>query len=187
MEELPRDVFYDTKVCLDRREGEKYIMLPKLTDCAETDMVRRHFEKMIDAHVHGDIPQTSVRLWQIFLECAGRGGRQTPENVYVKKVREYIDKHYTEAFDSKDIERVCGLSYKYAGTLFKGATGQTIKEYQCMLRLRRAEQLLTETDIPVTEIARLTGFSDLFYFSKVFHREKGCTPRDYRKEYVPGI
>ena len=65
--------------------------------------------------------------------------------------------------------------------------GRTIKEYQCLLRLRRAEQLLTETDLPIAEIAQRAGFSDVFYFSKVFHREKGCTPRDYRREYVPGI
>lgn len=187
MEELPKGIYYDTKICLDRTASEKYIVIPKLTDCAETDPVRRYFEKLLEAHKHGDIPQTSVRLWQIFLECAGKGRKETEESKYVKQIRKYIKSRYIESFTSEDIEQVCGLSYKYAGTLFKNATGQTIKEYQCMLRMRRAEQLLTETDHSITEIARMTGFSDVFYFSKVFHKEKGCTPRDYRKEYIPGI
>lgn len=187
MTELPRDVYYDTKVCLERTANERYIQLPKLTDCSETDRIRWSFEKLIEAHVHGNIPQASVRLWQIFLECVTVGQGDAAENIYVRRVKEYIKNHYVECFTSKDIEEICGLSYKYAGTLFKNATGQTIKEYQCTLRLHRAEQLLTETDMPITEIARITGFSDVFYFSRVFHREMGCAPREYRREYVPRI
>lgn len=187
MEELPQDVYYDTKVCLDRKDNERYITVPKLTDCGETDRIRQNFEKMIEAHVHGNIPLASVRLWQIFLESMQNAREDAVGNRYVKQVREYIKKHYIEGFHSEEIERACGLSYKYAGTLFKEATGQTIKEYQSTLRLRRAEQLLTETDRPITEIAQMAGFSDIFYFSRIFSREKGCSPREYRKAYIPGI
>ena len=187
MMKLPENIFYDTKVCLDRTENEKYIVVPKLTDCTGNDRIRSHFKKLIEAHVHGNIPQASVRLWQIFLESTQSIQEESVESVYVKKIREYINKYYIDGFTSEDIEQACGLSYKYAGTLFKNATGQTIKEYQYTLRLRKAEQLLAATDKSITEIARLTGYSDVFYFSKVFHREKGCAPRDYRKRYIPGI
>lgn len=44
-----------------------------------------------------------------------------------------------------------------------------------------------ESDRTVTEIAQLTGYADVFYFSKVFHKELGCSPSEYRKAYVPGI
>lgn len=187
MEELPGDIYHETKICLDVGANEKYIVVPKLTDCSGTSRVRKDFERMLDAHMHGNIPLASVSLWQIFLDCARNAQEETSENGYVRQIQEYIREHYAEGFVSREIEQVCGLSYKYAGTLFKSATGKTIKEYQCALRLRRAEQLLKETDLPIAEIAQITGFSDVFYFSKVFHREKGCTPRDYRREYVPGI
>lgn len=187
MEELPKGVYYDTKVCLDRKANEKYILLPKLTDCSGHKHIKKDFEKMIDAHVHGNIPQASVRLWQIFLECARSAQDDSVGSGYVQQIQEYIRTHYIEGFSSQEIEDVSGLSYKYAGTLFKEATGQTIKEYQCTLRLRKAEQLLKETNQPIAEIAQLTGFSDVFYFSKIFHREKGCSPSEYRKTYVPGI
>lgn len=187
MEELPQGIYYDTKVCLERHANEKYVTLPKLTDCSERTQIKRDFEKMLDAHVHGNIPQASVRLWQIFLECAKSAQDDSVGSEYVKKLREYIRRHYAQGFCAQDIEDVCGLSYKYAGTLFKEATGQTIKEYQCMLRLRRAEQLLKETDKPITEIAQMAGFADVFYFSKVFRRERGCSPSEYRRTYVPGI
>ena len=185
MEELPKGVYYDTKVCLDRKANEKYILLPKLTDCSGHKHIKKDFEKMIDAHVHGNIPQASVRLWQIFLECARSAQDDSVGSGYVQQIQEYIRTHYIEGFSSQEIEDVSGLSYKYAGTLFKEATGQTIKEYQCTLRLGKAEQLLKETNQPIAEIAQLTGFSDVFYFSKIFHREKGCSPSEYRRTYVP--
>jgi len=149
--------------------------------------IQKNFEKMIEAHVHGNIPQASVRLWQIFLECAKNAPGDSVENGYVKKLREFIQTHYTKSFDAKEVETVCGLSYKYAGTLFKEETGQTIREYQRTLRLRKAKQLLKETDKPIADIARLTGFSDVFYFSKVFCAEQGCPPSEYRRTYIPGI
>lgn len=187
MVELPRGIYYDTKVCLDRTANEKYIILPKLTDCSQRKQIKRDFEKMMDAHVHGNIPQASVRLWQIFLECARSAQDDSVGSEYVRKVQDFIKAHYIDGFQFQEIEEVCGLSYKYAGTLFKEATGQTIKEYQCALRLRKAEQLLKETNKPVAEIAQLTGFSDVFYFSKVFRRKRGCSPSEYRRTYVPGI
>ncbi len=187
MQELPRNVYYDTKISLNPQDGEKYITLPKLTDCEQMSQIQWNFEKMIEAHVHGNIPQASVRLWQIFLECAEKAPEDAIQNAYVRKLKEYIQAHFIENFDSKEVEAVCGLSYKYAGTLFKEETGQTIREFQRTLRIRRAKQLLEESDRSVTEIAQLTGFSDVFYFSKVFRAKQGCSPSEYRRTYIPGI
>ena len=187
MEELPRNIYYDTKVCLSPHDNEKYITLPKLTDCEHMRQIQKNFEKMIEAHVHGNIPQASVRLWQIFLESAKSASGDAVENGYVKRLQAYIQAHFIEDFDAAEVETVCGLSYKYAGTLFKEETGQTIREYQRALRIRRAKQLLKETNKPITEIAQLTGFSDVFYFSKVFRAAQGCPPGEYRRTYIPGI
>lgn len=187
MEELPENVYYDTKVSLHPSDNEKYITIPKLTDFEGTSQVQRYFERMLDAHVHGNIPQASVELWRIFLECIKSVSEEYVGNAYVKKLLEYIQEHYIEGFDASDVEAACGLSYKYAGALFKKAVGQTIREYQRTLRTRKAKQLLTETDRPITEIAQLCGFSDVFYFSKVFHAQQGCSPSEYRRNYIPGI
>lgn len=188
MEELPRGIYYDERVSLKPSEKDRYfITLPKLLNCEEKTQIKRNFEKMIEAHIHGNIPQTSIRLWQIFLECAQNAQDDKVSNGYAEQIQNYVRQHYIDGFTSAQIQEACGLSYKYAGTLFKEVTGQTIKEYQCTLRLRKAEQLLKETNKSITEIAQLTGFSDVFYFSKIFHRKKGCPPGEYRKTYIPGI
>ena len=188
MEELPRGIYYDERVSLKPSEKDRYfITLPKLINCEEKTQIKRNFEKMIEAHIHGNIPQTAIRLWQIFLECAQNAQDDKVSNGYVEQIQNYVRQHYIDGFTSVQIQEACGLSYKYAGTLFKEVTGQTIKEYQCTLRLRKAEQLLKETNKSIAEIAQLTGFSDVFYFSKIFHRKKGCPPGEYRKTYIPGI
>lgn len=188
MEELPRGIYYDERISLKLSEKDRYfITLPKLINCEEKTQIKRNFEKMIEAHIHGNIPQTSIRLWQIFLECAQNAQDDKVSNGYAEQIQNYVRQHYIDGFTSAQIQEACGLSYKYAGTLFKEVTGQTIKEYQCTLRLRKAEQLLKETNKSITEIAQLTGFSDVFYFSKIFHRKKGCPPGEYRKTYIPGI
>ena len=188
MEELPRGIYYDEKICLKSSEKDRYfITLPKLMNCKTKTQIKRNFEKMIEAHVHGNIPQVSIRLWQVFLECAQNAQDDKVSNGYVEQIQNYVRQHYVDGFTSAQIQEACGLSYKYAGTLFKEVTGQTIKEYQCTLKLRKAEQLLKETDKSIAEVAQLTGFSDMFYFSKIFHKKKGCSPGEYRKTYVPGI
>ena len=188
MEELPRGIYYDEKICLKSSEKDRYfITLPKLMNCKTKTQIKRNFEKMIEAHVHGNIPQASIRLWQVFLECAQNAQDDKVSNGYVEQIQNYVRQHYVDGFTSAQIQEACGLSYKYAGTLFKEVIGQTIKEYQCTLKLRKAEQLLKETDKSIAEVAQLTGFSDMFYFSKIFHKKKGCSPGEYRKTYVPGI
>lgn len=187
MQKLPEGIYHDTKLTLDLHDSEKYITLPKMMDCDPTGRIGHDFEKLVEAHRYGNIPGASVKLWEIFLECAKYASKNYVGNVYVEKVQEYIRAHYIESFTAKEIEKACGLSYKYAGTLFKGTVGQTIREYQRTLRIRRAKQLLEETDASITEIAQTTGFSDVFYFSKTFRTVQGCSPREYRKLYIPGI
>ena len=60
-------------------------------------------------------------------------------------------------------------------------TGVTVVQYLTVVRIRRACQLLTETDEPVTEIARQCGFSNTTYFENVFRRLRGMTPSRYRR------
>ncbi len=187
MQKLSGNVYHDSKLTLNLHDNEKYLILPKLTDCNPAGRIRQDFEKLVEAHNYGNIPQASVRLWQIFLECEKNASEDYVGNAYVRKIREYLHAHYAEGFTAEELEAACGLSYKYAGTLFKEAVGQTIREYQRMLRIRRAKQLLEGTDTPITEIAQMTGFADVFYFSRVFHTEQGCSPSEYRRTYIPGI
>lgn len=72
-------------------------------------------------------------------------------------------------------------SRSYLTRIFKETTGITVVQYLTVVRIRQAARLLRETDSPITEIADLCGFGNVTYFEKVFHRIRGMTPRQYRK------
>jgi len=77
--------------------------------------------------------------------------------------------------------RAVGLNPVYFGRVFKRETGLRPMEWLNQRRLQMASQYLSSTGKTVSEIAAMCGFSDQFYFSRVFHRHFGQSPLHYRK------
>jgi len=80
-----------------------------------------------------------------------------------------------------DICRMLGISENYLSRLFRQELGLTLAEYVNRYRVRVARHLLRETDLSVTEIAHQVGFDDPAYFSRVFARHAGVSPRTCRQ------
>lgn len=66
--------------------------------------------------------------------------------------------------------------------MFKQITGFTVVEYLSFVRVRKAEGLLCETDLSITEIAGETGVGNVTYFERVFRTATGLAPLQYRKK-----
>ena len=77
--------------------------------------------------------------------------------------------------------RMTNLSTLYFGNLFKQETGQTFRQYLRAIRLNQAENMLNNGIYNVSETAAECGFSDVFYFSKVFKEQRGLTPSEVVK------
>ena len=73
------------------------------------------------------------------------------------------------------------MSKTYLSTLFKKETGYSISEYINGIRVDRARSLLVNSDIAIVEIARMCGFEDQSYFTKVFRKTTGITPKKCRE------
>lgn len=93
-------------------------------------------------------------------------------------VRRYVAEHLTQPLTVGELARLFGLHPGYLGSWFRSQTGQTVHGYINRLRIRRAEDLLSTGGFSVTEVAEKCGFSDVFYFSKVFRRLTGRSPSD---------
>lgn len=88
-------------------------------------------------------------------------------------------------FDISEEIRKSGYSADYFRRCFKAVTGQTPLEYLTSLRVSRAKKLLCATPPQSVEsIASGCGFSDEFYFSRVFSKKTGRSPRAYRKSHM---
>ncbi|BCN30789.1 AraC family transcriptional regulator [Anaeromicropila herbilytica] len=189
--ELRDSITYNKSLSLD--QFRYYITLPKILHLPIGNNLETDLEKLIG--LFHDSKQTSLvrmnlSLWNILLNCfeLGQGkSENAKEDSRTKEMINYLEHNYTRNFTSTELEEVMGLTYKYVGTFFKENTGMTIKEYQLMLRIGRSVKLLCETDMPIAEIAAQTGFYDSFYFSKIFKREKGISPRKFRNTYIPKI
>ena len=99
----------------------------------------------------------------------------------ITKAIEYIHEHYTESeFEYERLHTLCGISYTYFKKLFKEVFCTTPSSYVRILRIQRACELLTTNKFPITQVAKMCGFEDICYFSKVFKNEIGISPAAFR-------
>lgn len=85
-----------------------------------------------------------------------------------------------------NVDMLCkhvNYSRSYLSRIFKTELNMSIPEYTNMVRIQNAKSLLTETNMPMHEIATSIGIHDSFYFSKLFKKITGETPREYRKSH----
>lgn len=99
----------------------------------------------------------------------------------VYKVIEYIKANYRKHMTLEEIAESTYLSKTYLSSLFKKETGYSISEYINIVRIERSKSLLMEENLSIIEIANLCGFEDQSYFTKVFKRIVGITPKKYRE------
>jgi|GEM_PF-730007 len=93
----------------------------------------------------------------------------------------YINNHYQESLERELLARKVSLSSSYFSVLFKRYVGCSPVQYITKVRLDKAMQLLRGSNKPVSVVALEVGFHDPLYFSRVFTREIGVTPRAYRE------
>ena len=94
---------------------------------------------------------------------------------------EYIDLHYTEEDISLNtVARAINVSTNYLSAVFSHKMGLSFVEYLTQKRMARARQLLRQSGRRTGEVAAEVGYRDPRYFSFVFKKTQGCTPREYR-------
>lgn len=93
---------------------------------------------------------------------------------------DYLHQHYTQPLSLDVISRQFGYTPPYLSNLFHKDTGMTIQTFLQRLRVEEACRLMDDRELPLSALAQAVGYSDAKYFSKVFRRHKGMSPREYR-------
>lgn len=101
---------------------------------------------------------------------------------FVSIMVDYINSHYMEDISTQTLADLCSINSNYAGQLFKQKMNQTFSSYLADFRIKKAEKLLVDTDMPIALVAASVGYQDYFYFAKVFKKLTGSTPSSYRHE-----
>ena len=101
--------------------------------------------------------------------------------VQLKQAIRYIDEHYrSEDISLNRVAKEVDLSPNYLSAVFSQEMGTTFVEYLTAKRMEKARELLRSSDLRSGEIAAAVGYKDSHYFSFLFKKTQGCTPRDYR-------
>lgn len=91
-----------------------------------------------------------------------------------------IDRRHSESLSLRDVAGEVGMTPGHLTTVVRRRTGRTVQEWIIERRMAEARDLLAETDLPVGEVARRVGIPDPGYFSRLFSRAHGGSPRQWR-------
>lgn len=147
---------------------------------------------------HEDEPEEIVELIRIASECESSNQVmvmykvriQAIENKHkqhfrysneVHTILQYIKDHYMEDISLESIASQVGYSPNYLSMVFKREYQVNLFEYINGYRIERAKELMETTNLYVYEIARLIGFTDESYFSRIFKKYTGIRPNEYKR------
>ena len=98
-----------------------------------------------------------------------------------REVKQYIKEHLADDLNVTMIAEVMHFNPQYLTRTFKAETGSGILEYITHERLEAAKSLLLQTNISIKDVAAMVGYRDYAYFTRVFKKEIGISPKHYRK------
>jgi two-component system response regulator YesN len=102
-------------------------------------------------------------------------------NHIVKAMQEYLETHYADDISLEDMAEHVNISPQYFSKLIKKTTGFNFIDWLSMLRVKKAKELLTNSNLTVKEVCFMVGYKDPNYFSRIFKKRIGITPSEYVK------
>jgi AraC family transcriptional regulator len=108
----------------------------------------------------------------------------------LRRVEEYVEAHLDSGIGLADLAKAAGLSRMHFAAQFRAATGYRPREYLLHQRIEHAKSLLSNTQMPIVEVALTVGFSSQAHFSTVFKRITSETPARWRcdrKNVLPSV
>ncbi len=164
----------------------------RVADCAGMEAL---FRRLFAAHgsdsVSAVLEERAALLELIarYLTLSQAALRPAGEEIDFRPVLRYIELHLRQDIPVADLAGIVSLHPRYFISRFKSRFGCPPKQYIGRRRMENAKTLLQTTDLPVGAVADACGFTDPFYFSRLFKRVTGFSPTDFRSlrlEHAPG-
>ena len=146
-------------------------ILREMQDCElEHQMVCRAYMDILVVQL-----MRSIRVSMTHVSAASAANRQCAA------ARHYIEHHYKERLTLDDLAEMVKVNKYYLAHAFKEEYGISPIHYMITCRIQAGKRLLTETDLSLSQISGILGFSSASYFSQSFRKEEGISPLEYRK------
>ena len=120
----------------------------------------------------------SAQPIRLFSHIVG-SNRRSGKDKLIGAIQKYIDENLNGKLQLNEVAEVFGLSPAYLSVLFKKNTETGFSEYVYTKKIDRAKEMLLSGDMKIYEVADALGFESAYYFSKVFKKVDGHSPREY--------
>lgn len=109
-------------------------------------------------------------------------GNITPDNVYISNAKAYVYSNYQTQINISAIAQAVHVSANYLGKIFLNGTGEYLTDFINKVKIEKSKELLAEHKYSISEVAMRVGVSDQRYFSKLFKKYYGMTPKEYANQ-----
>ncbi len=169
-----------------RDEKQEYSSLKRIRQAADTygldrDTMVRAYKKvpvLSERELQAAINVVNICIQHIWNENL----ISLNKNMLPAKIEAYISENLASDLSVEELCREFYVSRQVLYSLFHDEFGDTVRNYILNKRIAKAKQLLSETEMPVSDVARTVGFSDYSYFIRLFRKRTGQTPLVYRKD-----
>lgn len=163
--------------------------------CVDSDLDTHEFYQLVlrmhekpEMNQINDLRRKGILLEYLAMamEATQKKGKKSPRTyeyepeIYVKRALEFIAYNY-QMITVADVIKFVGFSRSYFATLFKQKVGVSLQKYLIQYRIRKACELLEQTDQPIQLIAEKVGYENQLAFSRCFRKEMGISPTQYRE------
>ena len=150
-----------------------------ISESAIFDSVSRYQAYMAASSDLGGISYGMHQLVKEFVDILKKSLGDDLNPIVLDSV-EYIRKHYCDPLTLQEVSDHIGVSPAHLSRVFKEDMGQGFSDYINSFRLEKSMELLTETNMTISEIAQSVGYSNQQYFTRVFKNQTGMTPGQYK-------
>lgn len=151
------------------------------------EITQRYGQKIAAAHNFDEKERLSRdMLYELTDAVRAQNQKAGDFSPAIARVIEYLSLNYSQEIPLSALAELTHFSESHLKRKFKEETGSTISQYITKMRCDKAAELLLSSELPVQEISFFVGYPDNNYFVKVFKRQLGMTPTDYRKSNKAG-
>lgn len=160
-------------------------VLVKPIDAREVERTVKRLEDVLTARRTQGERRPQAAHAQIPVESRYR--EHSPAGPRLRVAIAHVAKHYLQRISEAEVARMCEMSPSRFCREFKAAFGVTFVEYVAVQRMLHAKRLLANPSMPVSDVAVAVGFNDPSYFTRVFRKQEGVSPSEYRTSVTAGL
>lgn len=164
----------------------KDIMLKQISENQENQAIIIDIIQFNEQISNLNFLQDVIKFWKNWImeyynKCAERNIKKYSKNI--RKALIYISDNYRKPISVESVSQYIEKTPNYFSALFKKEIGMSFSEYINVLRIKRAKDLMENSDMLLSEISEYVGYTNYIYFTQVFKKIEGVSPSKKRNHY----